>query len=98
MKILLDIDGVVLNADQIMHSRTRELIENNDVILYSANDQVGPYLSREFGIPFLLKDDKKVPEADVLIDDFAEWFVRDNLVKVDRFYHSIDEFFEVENE
>ena len=97
MDILLDIDGTIFKTEHSeMHPRTVELIENHDVILWSSNNTLGLHLSREFDIEFISKDDKRILKADVLIDDYASWFVKDKLVNVDRFYHSIDEFFEVE--
>ena len=95
MKILLDIDGTIFN-NGMMHSRTRELIEKHDVTLYSSDKMSALILIREFNIKFIHKDSNRKPTADVLIDDYANLFL--DFVNVDKYYYSIDEFFEVENE
>jgi len=98
LKILLDIDGTILNENQDIHPRTQELIDKHDVTLFSSNYDELWSLAEHLGIPAVHKDSKDIPEADILIDDYAADIVKDPDVKVKRYYHSVDEFFENELE
>lgn len=92
MKILLDIDGTLLNSTGKLHPCYKEILENNEVILYSSDGALGKYYSKKFKVPFIHKDTNIILEADALIDDYAFLLKNDHNLKVKKFYESINDF------
>lgn len=99
MKILLDIDDTALiynksQKEYLEHPRLDELLDNNEVILYSGNSDIAEYYKKWRVKGFIAKSSDSTPTADILIDNDAELWI--DLVSVKKFYKSIDEFFENE--
>jgi len=89
MKILLDIDDTLINHKDELHPRYKEVIENNEVILYSSSGDIKMW-AKKLNLKYHHKDDKQEPpEADVLIDDCAAF---KEVVKVQYYFSSIDSF------
>lgn len=92
MKILLDIDDTLINRTGEIHLGFKALLDEHEVILFSLNDELGQELSKDYLIPFIDKEVDKPIYADVLIDDCAEFHLRDPKINVQMFCRSINTF------
>lgn len=89
MKILLDIDDTLINQKDELHPRYKEVIDNHEIILYSASGDIKMW-AEKLNVDYHSKNDKQdPPEADVLIDDCVAF---KRAVKVQYYFASIDEF------
>ena len=88
MKILLDIDDTLINYKDIVHPRVHLLFKYHEVTLFSASSDIKKWADH-FNVNYISKHDDVIPEADVLIDD-DPYFTK--MVKVDKYYKSIDDF------
>ena len=89
MKILLDIDDTLINHKDELQSRYKEVIDNHEVILYSASGDIKMW-AKKLNVDYHSKNDKQdPPEADVLIDDCPSFR---RAVKVQYYFSSIDKF------
>ena len=88
MKILLDIDDTLINHKDELHPRYKELLDNHDVTLFSASGDIKKW-AKKLKVDYIHKNDKGVPEADVLIDDIGAF---KRCVKVEHYFSSIDSF------
>lgn len=89
MKILLDIDDTLINQKDELHPRYKEVIDNHEVILYSASGDIKMW-AKKLNLDYHSKNDKQdPPEADVLIDDCAAF---QRTCKVHYYFPSIDKF------
>lgn len=95
MKILLDIDGTLVDdSGKFLTNAERLLNDNHEIILYSANEKLGSKLAKQYNIPFIDKSSKHEKLiADVLIDDYAYFFIKIPNIQVNKYFTSITEFY-----
>lgn len=99
MRILLDLDGIVLINGQL-HPRFYEFQslvkrDKHGVTIWSSHDD-GKAIASLMGFNHLHKDSSDKPVADVLIDDYCEDFSRLCVVSIT--YNSLDDFLGEEGE
>lgn len=92
--ILLDLDNTALiyqkDGSYSEHPKLRLLLKHYRVIIYSARDDIEDFAKR-WGVPYIWKGyDDLFPQADFLIDDQVDEYVR--LVDVRKTYSSINRF------
>ena len=89
MKILLDIDDTLINHKDELHPRYKEVIDNHEVVLYSASGDIKMW-AKKLNLDYHSKNDKQEPpKADVLIDDCAAF---KRTCNVEYYFSSIDKF------
>ena len=88
MRVLLDIDDTLIDNKDNLHPRYKEVLDNHDVTLFSASGDIKMW-AKKLNLDYISKNDKEVPEADVLIDDTYAFM---KIVKVKHYFPSIDSF------
>ena len=94
MKVLLDIDDTIFINGKI-HPRFDDFLDwvmddEHEVTIWSSHDD-GSAIASILKFGYLSKDDKKKPEADILIDDSCREF--EKLCSVDISCSNLDGFF-----